>query len=59
MRAMFGIQLKDRKRSTDLMSMLSLNETTDQLAMTYSARWCGHVLRRGWPCLEKDIGFLG
>ena len=44
-RVMCGIQLKDRKTSTDLMFMLSLNETMDQLAMANSVRWHGHVLR--------------
>ena len=33
MREMCGEQLKDRKRSTDLMLMLGLNEIIDQLAM--------------------------
>ena len=45
-RAMCGLQLKDRKRSKDLMLMLSLNETIDQLGMANSIRWHGHVLRR-------------
>ena len=45
-RAMCGIQLNDIKRSTDLMLMLGLNETTDQLAMANSVCWYGHVLRR-------------
>ena len=45
-RAMCGVQLKDRKRSTDLMFMLGLNETINQLAMAKSVRWHGHVLRR-------------
>ena len=44
MRAMCGVQLKDRKRSKDL--MLGLNETIDQLAMANSVRWYDHVLRR-------------
>ena len=39
-RAICGVQLKDRKRSIDL------NDTIDQLAMTNSVRWYGHVLRR-------------
>ena len=30
-RTMCGVQLKDRKRSKDLMLMLSLSETVDQL----------------------------
>ena len=45
-RAMCGVQLKDRKRSTDLMSMLGLNETIDQSAMANSVHWYGDVLRR-------------
>ena len=45
-RAMCGLQLKDRKRSKHLVLMLGLNETIDQLAMANSVRWDGHVLRR-------------
>ena len=45
-RAMCGVQLKDRKRSTYLMFVLGLSETIDQLAMANSAHWYGHVLRR-------------
>ena len=41
-----GVQLKDRKSSTDLMFMFCLNETKDQLAMANSVRWHDHVLRR-------------
>ena len=41
-----GVQLKDRKRSMDLIFMLGLNETMDQLAMANSVPWYGHVLRR-------------
>ena len=44
--AMCGVQLKDRKRSTDLMFMLYLCETINQLAMANSVRWYGHVLKR-------------
>ena len=36
MKAMFGVQLTDRKRAKDLMLMMSLNETIDQLAMEVS-----------------------
>ena len=46
MRAICGVQLIDRKRSTDLMFMLGLKETIDRLAMTNSVHWYGHVLRR-------------
>ena len=45
-RALCGVQLKDIETSMDLMFMLGLNETIDQLAMVNSARWYGHVLRR-------------
>ena len=44
-RAMCGVQLKDRKISTSLIFMLCLNETIDQLAMPNGVRWHGHVLR--------------
>ena len=40
------VQLKDRKRSANLMFILGLNETMDQLAMASSVRWYVHVLRR-------------
>ena len=39
-------QLNGRKISTGLMFMMGLSETIDQLAMTNSLRWYGHVLRR-------------
>ena len=45
-RAMCGLQLKDRNGSRDLMLMLGLNETIDQLAMTNNVHLYGHVLRR-------------
>ena len=48
---MCGVQLKDRKISTDLMFMLGLNETMDQLAMANSICWYGHVLKR-------DVGHI-
>ena len=46
MRAMCGVLLKDRKRSTDLMFMLGLRATIDQLAMASSVHWYGRVLRK-------------
>ena len=45
-RTMCGVQKKARNRSTDLMFMLGLKETMDQLAMAISVHWYGHVLRR-------------
>ena len=38
--------LKDRKRYTDFMIMLSLNEIIDQLAIANTVRWHDYVLRR-------------
>ena len=53
-----GVQLKDRKRSTDLMSMLGLNETIDQLAMANSVLWHGNVLRRkDGHVLRRELDF--
>ena len=45
-RAMCGVQLKDRIRFTDLMFMLGLNETIDQLTMANSVCWYENVLGR-------------
>ena len=45
-RATCGVQLKDKKRANNLMVMLSLNETIDQLAVANCAHWCGDVQRR-------------
>ena len=45
-RGMCGVQLKDRKSSTDLMFVLGLSETIHHLAMANSAHWYGHVLMR-------------
>ena len=36
----------DKKSTRDLMQMLDLNETIDQLAIANSVRWYGHVLRK-------------
>ena len=46
MRAMCGVQLKDRKISMDLMFKLGLKEAINHLAMANSVRWYGHVLSR-------------
>ena len=45
-RAIYGVQLKDRKRSTDLMSMFGLNDTIDHLTMANSVYWHENVFRR-------------
>ena len=42
----------------DLMYMLGLNETMDQLAMASSFRWYGHVLRReDGHVLRQELDF--
>ena len=43
---MYGVQLKNIKRSMDFIFALGLNETIVLLAMTNSVNWYGHVLRR-------------
>ena len=55
-RAMCGVQLKDRKRSMDLMLMLGLKETIDQLAMANSVSWYGHVLSEDGHVLRRVLG---
>ena len=55
--AMCGVQLKDRKTSMGLMFMLALNKTVDQLAMTDSVHWYGHVLRRDGHILRRALDF--
>ena len=44
-RAMCGSQLKNI-RARNLMLMLGLNETKDQLTMANSVHWYGHMLSR-------------
>ena len=43
MRAICGVQLKDRKRAKSLILMFGMNETMDQQAMENSVRWHGNV----------------
>ena len=45
-RATCGVQLKDRKRPTDLMFVLGLSKTIDQLAVGNKVRWYDRLLRR-------------
>ena len=45
-KAMCGVQLKDRKRCMDLMFMLGLNKTINQLAVANIVCCYHHVLRR-------------
>ena len=45
-RAMCGVKLMDKKKTEDLMEMLGLEESVDQLAKANGVRWLGHVLRK-------------
>ena len=55
MRAICGAQLKDRKRSSELMSILGLkNHRTDVYCKQCSLAWsCAE--ERGWSCLLTSI----
>ena len=44
MTAVGDAQLRDRKGTKELIMMLCLNKTTDQLAMANKESWHGHVL---------------
>ena len=46
MRSKCGVKLIDKKSTKDVMQMLDLNETIDQLAKASIVRWYGHVLRK-------------
>ena len=41
---MCGVKLMGKKSTKDLILMLDLNETIDQLARADSVHWYGHVL---------------
>ena len=45
-RNMCGVKLIPKKLTRDILQMLDLNETIDQLAKANSVRWYGHVLRK-------------
>ena len=57
-RAICGVQPKDRKGSTDLLFMLDLYETVDLLTMANSACWYGLVLKReDSHILRRELDF--
>ena len=45
-RNMCAVKLMDKKSTKDIMQMLDMNETMDQLAKANSVSWYGHVLRK-------------
>ena len=50
MRSMCGVKLLGKKLTKDVMQMLAINKTIDQLAKAHSVRWYGYVLRK-----EKNV----
>ena len=57
-RAMCGVQLKDRKRSTEEMLMLRLNESINHLATVNSVCWYCYVLKREDGHVLRTLDFL-
>ena len=50
----------DKKSTKDLMQMLDLNETIDQLVKANSVRWYEHVLRKDKNnLLRRTLDFRG
>ena len=45
-RAMCGVKLMEKRKTEELMTMLGLKETVDQLANANGVRWYGDVLRK-------------
>jgi hypothetical protein len=45
-RMMCGVKLRDRKSSSELMSMVGLSEDMVTLVRKSRLRWYGHVMRR-------------
>ena len=45
-RSMCGVKLVDKMLTEDIIQMLDMNETTDQLARANSVRWYGYALRK-------------
>ena len=57
-REMCGVQLKDRKRSTDFMFMMCLKEIIDLVGYGKQCSLaCSCVEERGWSCHNKVIRF--
>ena len=54
---MCGVTLVDKRLAIDLMQMLDLKETMDQLAKANSVRWYGHVLRSDKDNFLRTLDF--
>ena len=57
-RAMCGVEIIEKRRSQELMSLLGLKDTLDGLARLSEVRWYGHVLRRdSGDVLRRALNF--
>ena len=50
MRAIYGVKMIEKRRSQELISLLDLKDTLDELARASGVRWYG-------ACFEKSVGF--
>ena len=57
-RSMCSVKLADGKNTEDVMKMLGLKETLDQMAQANGARWYGHVVRRDDESILKKAMML-
>ena len=58
-RMMCGVRLRDRKRTSELMSMAGLNEDIVGVVRKSRLRWYGHVLRRSeYDGTRKVLGVV-
>ena len=46
MRPTCGVKIIEKRKSQELMSLLGLKDTLDELARVSGVRWYGHVLRK-------------
>ena len=58
MRAMRGVQITEKRRSQELMSLLGLKNILDGLARASGVRWYGHVLiKENSDVLRRALDF--
>ena len=53
-KAMCGAKLADRKNTEDMINMLGLNQTIDEMAKENGVRWLGHVMRKEDGDVERN-----
>ena len=46
MKTICGVNLIEKRKCQEILSLLILKDTLDVLARASGVRWCGHVLRR-------------